>query len=599
MREAGLSVVRWAAWSVLTLMVVACSDAAEGGSADAIGACTPRCEGDTPILCGQHGEPLTGAPCGFGQACWNGLCVVTGAADGGLGDTKATDDAWAEDPGPASDAVCVPDCEDRVCGDDGCGGTCGKCQVLGQACVDGACVCDPKDQTACIGGDVYWIDSCGNQSLLAAGCKDMGCADGQCLSCAPACGGKQCGDDGCGGSCGTCEGAGQVCQAGVCVCGGLPTIACHQGDLWQFDACGAPQSVALKCDSGCVGNACTACAPDCAGKQCGGDGCGGSCGTCPLEAPLCAGDGACVECLSDGDCGGGASCVSGQCGCQEQVTAFATPSAGTTFVVDGACPFIDVYVWGGGGGGARFNGGHGGAGGFAKVSLAVQPGDSFTVVVGGAGGAGGSGAAFGQGGLNGGGAGGPAGGAGGNGAGGGGGGYSALVQHGDFVLVAGGGGGGGGNSSVAASGGAGGGGSGAAGGSDNGGGGGQPGTQVAGGAGGTFIASTPGQAGQALLGGSGPGEQYGGAGGGGGGWFGGGSGSCSSSGGGGGGGGGSGWLSPALVGASWAAGQGQQPGGAGEPHYVPGHGAGGAAGVLGSPESKPGGDGLVVIVARP
>lgn len=52
---------------------------------------------------------------------------------------------------------------------------------------------------------------------LAAGCGntvqiDSGQEDGMCiLSCA----GKQCGDDGCGGSCGTCE-TGFVCQAGHC-----------------------------------------------------------------------------------------------------------------------------------------------------------------------------------------------------------------------------------------------------------------------------------------------------------------------------------------------------------------------------------------------
>jgi hypothetical protein len=58
--------------------------------------------------------------------------------------------------------------------------------------------------------------------------------------CTPDCTGKECGDDGCGGSCGTCPGE-ESCVSGVCIPG---------------------------------------CTPDCTGKECGDDGCGGSCGTC-------------------------------------------------------------------------------------------------------------------------------------------------------------------------------------------------------------------------------------------------------------------------------------------------------------------------------
>lgn len=71
-------------------------------------------------------------------------------------------------------------------------------------------------------------------------------------ACVPSCDGKQCGDDGCGGSCGTCP-TGSVCQSNTCV---------------------------------------ASCVPSCSGKQCGDDGCGGSCGTCPTgfacDGGLCA-----------------------------------------------------------------------------------------------------------------------------------------------------------------------------------------------------------------------------------------------------------------------------------------------------------------------
>ncbi len=70
------------------------------------------------------------------------------------GDDTTNDDDSAE--------VCQPDCEGRVCGPDGCGGSCGEC--------DEAEVC---------------LEETG-------------------LCCAPDCADRTCGDDGCGGSCGVC-----------------------------------------------------------------------------------------------------------------------------------------------------------------------------------------------------------------------------------------------------------------------------------------------------------------------------------------------------------------------------------------------------------
>ena len=59
--------------------------------------------------------------------------------------------------------------------------------------------------------------------------------------CTRQCGGKNCGDDGCGGTCGTCAQGFACSLAGTCMAG---------------------------------------CARQCGGKSCGDDGCGGSCGTC-------------------------------------------------------------------------------------------------------------------------------------------------------------------------------------------------------------------------------------------------------------------------------------------------------------------------------
>lgn len=123
-------------------------------------------------------------------------------------------------------------------------------------------------------------------------CPGLDCSgDPDCATCTPDCAGRACGDNGCGGECGTCD-FGDACTA--------------QG----------------QCEAICV--------PDCEGKQCGDDGCGGSCGTCADGA--CSGAGTCegpcvpscdgATCGSDG-CGGscgtcsdGLSCsLDGTCGC--------------------------------------------------------------------------------------------------------------------------------------------------------------------------------------------------------------------------------------------------------------------------------------------
>lgn len=92
--------------------------------------------------------------------------------------------------------LCTPDCEGWVCGDDGCGGTCGECQ--GQdVCTEGLCVCIPD-------------------------CEE-----------------KECGQDGCDGLCGECPDE-HKCEAGVCKwdqCDDGNDTAwdgCHDGQIAEF-----------------------------------------------------------------------------------------------------------------------------------------------------------------------------------------------------------------------------------------------------------------------------------------------------------------------------------------------------------------------------
>jgi len=109
--------------------------------------------------------------------------------------------------------------------------------------------------------------------------------------CVPNCTGKECGDDGCGGSCGTCQQG--TCNAqGKCEC--TPDCTGKEcGDDGCGDSCGTCTDPAKPiCNAQGV---CEACTPDCTGKECGDDGCGGSCGTCTDPAkPQCSKDGLCI-----------------------------------------------------------------------------------------------------------------------------------------------------------------------------------------------------------------------------------------------------------------------------------------------------------------
>ena len=232
------------------------------------GVCTPDCDGRE---CGGDG---CGGSCGLCEDATLPFCSATGACVGQC------------DPVPAVCAI-------NECGDDGCGGSCGTC-ADGAACVAGACVAE-QDPSSCDGicGQVA-PDGCSCQD----GCEEVGdcCADyvDSCDTCVPDCTGRVCGDDGCGGACGTCADA--------------ILSACDDASGQCYDPM---------------------CVPICDGMTCGDDGCGGSCGTCaaglscfalsqncaPPEwicEPSAYGDGLACDCgcgAPDPDCAGGAAMV--------------------------------------------------------------------------------------------------------------------------------------------------------------------------------------------------------------------------------------------------------------------------------------------------
>lgn len=208
---------------------------------------------------------------------------------------------------------CIPACDGRSCGDDGCAGTCGTC-TGNQRCDDGSGQCVDAECAPQCAGIACGDDGCGG-SCGSCG-PGLGCDAGRCI-CLPQCAARTCGDDGCGGQCGVCQSP-EVCGLGdSCVC--IPDCG---GKICGDDGCGG------SCGSCVPGETCTApdscqCVPDCSGRQCGDDGCGGSCGSCPgirvcntrtgTCALSCSADCAGRSCGDDG-CGGscGPSCQAGE-----------------------------------------------------------------------------------------------------------------------------------------------------------------------------------------------------------------------------------------------------------------------------------------------
>jgi hypothetical protein len=171
---------------------------------------------------------------------------------------------------------CTPtSCAGRICGDDGCGGSCGACPGY-QTC--------NEQGTQCLG------------SITGSGSSGGGGgAVGSCL-------GKSCGPDGAGGSCGLCPG-GTTCNAGACV---VPLCVANADGCFKDSMC---------CSGSCyvglnpaVPATCVACKPSTIAGFCSKDSqcCSGLCDTR---------EGACVDvCKSNKSrCTNNAQCCSNQC----------------------------------------------------------------------------------------------------------------------------------------------------------------------------------------------------------------------------------------------------------------------------------------------
>ena len=141
-----------------------------------------------------------GPPACSPQTCRNGCCDRNGVCQPGNNATFCG-------TGGAQCVTCkigqtcnqqMGQCEDRPgCGPENCDGCCDPATFAPNS------VCRPGTTTAL----------CGTGGANCVACRGATaiCQNGQCL-CTPKCQGKQCGDDGCGGSCGTCP-SDQLCSA--------------------------------------------------------------------------------------------------------------------------------------------------------------------------------------------------------------------------------------------------------------------------------------------------------------------------------------------------------------------------------------------------
>ncbi|MBI5544356.1 MAG: hypothetical protein HY901_10730 [Deltaproteobacteria bacterium] len=233
-----------------------------------VGSCIPKC---TNKACGSDGCGGTCGRCQPGQTCDNaGKCQGTPCKLGGSLCAAFSECCTQECDQSGSCTHCNP--EGEKCGTVGCcpslacqRGVCSSCKDLGGACqVSGDC-CSGK----CTGG--VCVQGCpepGSSCSSASGCcSDLACLDDQCCVktaqgcstsaeccsgsctdnvcdcsgnaepcetasdccssfCTPAkvcgtcqrqCAGKECGSDGCNGSCGSCTGTQQCDSAGQCV----------------------------------------------------------------------------------------------------------------------------------------------------------------------------------------------------------------------------------------------------------------------------------------------------------------------------------------------------------------------------------------------
>ncbi|MDD5193465.1 MAG: hypothetical protein PHF67_02660 [Candidatus Nanoarchaeia archaeon] len=227
----------------------------------------PLCVAGTTEAC-SIGGTRTCNPSGKDWSPCSGSCSV-------LGSTNICNGVGMQ---VCSSCACTPDCTGKVCGDDGCGGSCGSCDD-GIACTTDSC--DPATSTC-----LHPLTGCDDSNLCTT---DTCNADGTCSNTAINCDDSDaCTLDSCDPANGNCLHALMDCDdANLCnglescdsTIGCIPgtSLTCNDGNACTTDSC----NPATGCVSSPIPNCGGGCTPNCAGKSCGSNGCGGSCGSCP------------------------------------------------------------------------------------------------------------------------------------------------------------------------------------------------------------------------------------------------------------------------------------------------------------------------------
>jgi hypothetical protein len=211
-------------------------------------------------------------------------------------------------------AGCIPQCQDKECGSDGCGLTCGKCDADEECNPLGQCHCVPQCKGKCAGADDSCGGSCSDNDCQGC-CEGVVCRDGNddnyCGQSGSACAGctatgNECGSGSCiGGQCvGQAKPDGLRCQGGQCRAG-----SCCTG-CWDGSACQTGTAVGACGKSGDECNPCSS-TEDCTLPICSAGTCSGahalagescSTGVCDAIGQCCAGCFSGSKCeLGDGD----------------------------------------------------------------------------------------------------------------------------------------------------------------------------------------------------------------------------------------------------------------------------------------------------------
>lgn len=321
--------------------------------------CKQACAGKD---CGDDGCGGTCGECGDDQFCEVGDCRPEGCEGRWCGTgTGGVNCGTCDDVEVCYDGVCcTPDCgsglNPKICGTDGCGGSCGAgCEGELVCCFDGYTCCPASCEGRECGPDGaggFCGPNCGGKAICTGG--------GQC--CTPDCGPNNmysCGDDGCGGVCGACN-PGLECANHFCP---VTTFECLNGFCEQCnpevddcseavdEGCGTCPGDCGLCTGlqECINNLC--CEPKCGERMCGPDpnNCGSLCGRCG-HGYVCSADGYCEPC--DDTCTPGQYCTTDltgtwQCqyaneGCNTKLTPVACENGCSDYINDcmNSCPAI-------------------------------------------------------------------------------------------------------------------------------------------------------------------------------------------------------------------------------------------------------------------